>query len=117
VTAGDHLGQQFIHTTDAKLRPGDIVKSAAELGIKDRWPDNPGTYNPKHVYISHPDVDPAHIEQFGKHDYAVQPLGPVKRDQEYALYNRAFVSGDNPAQHSYRTTSARVIGKHKWTEE
>lgn len=117
MVAEDHLNaQQFIHTTNAKLRVGSIIKPASELGHKSRWANAPG-YDPSKVYISDADRPVHEVEHFGDHDYEVKPLGPIQRDPEWALLKKDYPDlsdEDVPGYHSYQTTRAKVIRKREY---
>ena len=87
MSANEHLSPQqfrYTHSTDAELRPGDVLKPAAETGVESRFKNVRG-YDPGRVYFSDTrdeHFDPLVHEHYGKYTYAVEPLGHVSADPE-----------------------------------
>lgn len=125
MTASDSLGRQFIHSTEAELKPGDMIRPAAEIGHQSDYAGLK-TYSPHHVYLNDHRVPPEEVEHLGRHTYQVEPVGHVERDPEYVRWKHGVVQGSRPAgrgafdrydrvglqgRYAYRAKAARVIGK------
>lgn len=123
MAAGDSLGRQFVHTTDAVLQPGDTIHPAAQIGHESKFA-GVGSYSPNHVYLNDHRVPPEETQHFGQHTYQVEPTGPVERDPEYAKwkhnvtkYSRTGQSFDRydrvglQGRYAYRAPGAKVVSK------
>lgn len=112
----------YFHNTFRELEPGDELKPASELGLHDRWHDDPH-YSPHHVYMwhsdahQHPEMHDDFREAFGDHTYEVQPEGRVEADPERESardWERSQgTSDDEPlmSDYTYRAPRARVVRK------
>lgn len=108
----------WTHYTDQEFEPGDEITSPASRGVTEhRWGQMQG-YDPRNVYLAHPEHDPVTYSRFGPHAYLVEPEGEPERDPEFE-YNKQtwrheLESGEwseeaVPGHDSYVTPKARVI--------
>lgn len=98
------------HETDADLKPGDIVDSAAARGYDSPWAQGVTTYDPNKVYMT---TNPDYDIPYGKNTYEVEPVGELHRDPlYYDLSPEARSQWDSDGTRFYWVApKARVVRK------
>ena len=102
--------EKLYHETDADLKPGDIVDSAANRGYESPWANGVTTYDPSKVYMT---TTPDYDIPYGKHTYEVEPVGELHRDPlYYDLTPEARSQWDSDGTRFYWVApQARVVRK------
>ena len=102
MSALNHI--QFVHFTNAELKPGDEVTPPASRGAEPQeWSRRSPAYKPEHVYFADQEAlyDQGFHLSYGKHAYEVAPTGPWHRDAEFREGTQSHDNETEEGQYTY----------------